>query len=114
MNLCIDEIRKRKVRKILSLDFLTEDVLEKNKKSKEHLTPLDTIENEERKLVVQTALQKLTVEHREVLYLREYHDYSYNEIAESLRISIEAVKSRIFRARNELRKLLSSYFEEKT
>ncbi len=69
---------------------------------------------EEKQQVIQSALHRLTPEHREVLVLREYQDFSYNEIAETLGLSIEAVKSRIFRARMELRNLLGDYFTERT
>ena len=112
MNLCIDEIRKRKIRKVLSLDFLTEDALEKSRKNKDHLMPSDLFLTEERHQVVRSALQRLKPEHRDVLVLREYKDLGYSEIAEALDISLEAVKSRIFRARSELKILLSDYFEE--
>ena len=112
MNLCIDEIRKRKIRKVLSLDFLTEDALEKSRKNKDHSMPSDSILADERREIVQSALQSLKPEHRDILVLREYNDIGYNEIAEALDISVEAVKSRIFRARSELKILLSKYFEE--
>jgi len=49
-----------------------------------------------------------------VILLREYQDLSYGEIAKTLRISPQAVKSRIFRARQELRDILKDYFEERT
>ena len=111
MNLCIDEIRKRKIRKVLSLDFLTEDALEKSRKNKDQVMPSDSLLMDERRQVVQSALQRLKPEHREILVLREYNDLGYGEIAETLDISIEAVKSRIFRARSELKILLSEYFE---
>jgi RNA polymerase sigma-70 factor (ECF subfamily) len=52
--------------------------------------------------------------HRTVILLREYQDLSYGEIAKTLRISQQAVKSRIFRAREELRELLKDYFQERT
>lgn len=113
MNLCIDEIRKKKIRRVLSLDFLTEETLEKNRQAKNHGMPSDSVLAEEKKQVVLSALQKLSTEHREILVLREYEDYSYNEIAEKLDLSLEAVKSRIFRARTELRNILSDYFEER-
>jgi DNA-directed RNA polymerase specialized sigma24 family protein len=48
-----------------------------------------------------------------VILLREYEDMSYEEIAKTLHISTQAVKSRIFRAREELRKLLKDYFKER-
>jgi RNA polymerase sigma-70 factor (ECF subfamily) len=113
MNFCIDEIRKRKIRKIISLDFLTEDSLERSRKSKEQAIPSDSILIEEKQQVVLSALQRLTPEHREILVLREYENYSYNEIAEALDLTLEAVKSRIFRARTEMRNLLSNYFKER-
>ena len=111
MNLCIDEIRKRKIRKVLSLDFLTEDALEKSRKNKDHSMPSDSMLLDERRQIVQSALQRLKPEHRDILVLREYKDLGYSEIAEALDISLEAVKSRIFRARSELKILLSEYFE---
>lgn len=112
-NLCIDEVRKKKIRRVLSLDFLTEDALEKTKQNKTHETPTDSVLSDEKKQVILSALQKLSPEHREIIVLREYEDFSYNEIAEKLHLSLEAVKSRIFRARTELRKILSDYFEER-
>jgi RNA polymerase sigma-70 factor (ECF subfamily) len=114
MNLCIDEIRRRKIRKVLSLDFLTEDALEKNRKSKDHITPSDSMLLDEKRQIVQSALQRLKPEHRDILVLREYKDLGYSEIAETLDISLEAVKSRIFRARSELKILLNEYFEGQT
>jgi RNA polymerase sigma-70 factor, ECF subfamily len=111
MNLCIDEIRKRKIRKVVSLEFLTEDAIERTRKHKHQDLPSDAMMRQEKKEVVQRAIQQLTQEHREVILLREYQDYSYGEIAETLNIRIEAVKSRIFRARKELKKKLESYIE---
>ena len=112
MNLCIDEIRKKKIRKVLSLDFLTEDSIEKDRKDKDPHTPSDDVMTEEKIGVVRSALQRLTPAHRDVLLLREYQDFSYEEIARTLGLSMEAVKSRIFRARAEMKKLLQGYFEE--
>jgi RNA polymerase sigma-70 factor (ECF subfamily) len=48
-----------------------------------------------------------------VLILREYDELSYEEIAKTLTISVQAVKSRLFRAREEMRKLLKDYFKER-
>jgi RNA polymerase sigma-70 factor (ECF subfamily) len=114
MNLCIDEIRKRKIRRVFSLDYLTEDTLEKNRKDKEHSTAFDDLMKEEKQKVVRSALQQLKPEHREILVLREYQDLSYDEIAETLGLRLEAVKSRIFRARKEMKNLLNEYFKERS
>lgn len=114
VNLCIDEIRKKKIRKLIPLDFLTEQKLEGEKRSKETLTGSDELLLKEKTEIIREALGKLSPLHRTVILLREYQDLSYGEIAKTLRISPQAVKSRIFRAREELRELLKDYFQERT
>jgi len=114
VNLCIDEIRKKRIRKLIPLDFLTEKKLETEKRSKETATSSDELLQKEKKEIIRGALDKLSPLHRTVILLREYQDLSYGEIAKTLRISPQAVKSRIFRAREELRELLKDYFQERT
>jgi len=114
VNLCIDELRRKKIKKALSLDFLTEGAVEREKKSKEQVLASDGVLNEEKREIVLEALQRISQEHRQVIILREYEELTYAEIASYLGISIQAVKSRIFRAREDLRFLLKDYFEERT
>ena len=57
-------------------------------------------------LWVRRAVAKLDSMDREVLMLREFEQLSYSEIADLLRIPINTVRSRLFRARMALRKLL--------
>jgi len=57
-------------------------------------------------LWVKRAVAKLDEAHREVLLLREYEQLSYDEIAAMLRIPVNTVRSRLFRARMELKALL--------
>lgn len=52
------------------------------------------------------ALMKLSEEYNELIYLREYEGFTYNEIAGITKLSLENVKIRLFRARQELRKIL--------
>ena len=56
---------------------------------------------------VREAIQKLPVEFREILILREYEQLSYQEIAALLECPIGTVMSRLARARSKLRELLS-------
>jgi RNA polymerase sigma-70 factor, ECF subfamily len=114
VNLCIDEIRKKRIRKLIPLEFLTEKKLESEKRSKETSTGADELLQKEKTEVVRSALEKLSPIHRTVIVLREYQDLSYGEIAKTLHISPQAVKSRIFRAREELRVMLKDYFQERT
>ncbi|HEY4613232.1 MAG TPA: sigma-70 family RNA polymerase sigma factor [Bacteroidota bacterium] len=113
VNLCIDELRRRKIKRTLSLDFITEDRLERERHATTHKDGLEDILGQEKKNTVLSALNKLSAEHKAVLVLREYNDLSYSEIAATLKISTQAVKSRIFRARSELRELLQEYFKER-
>lgn len=114
VNLCIDEIRKKRIRKLIPLDFFTESKLEGEKKSKSVVTASDELLHKEKEEIIRGALAKLSPLHRTVILLREYQDMSYGEISKTLHISQQAVKSRIFRAREELRELLKDYFQERT
>ncbi len=58
---------------------------------------------EERVAMIQRALDQLTLEHRAILVLREMEDQSYEAIADILQISIGTVRSRLNRARTQLR-----------
>ncbi|MBI4429983.1 MAG: sigma-70 family RNA polymerase sigma factor [Ignavibacteriales bacterium] len=114
VNLCIDEIRRRKLKRTFSLDFFSEErAAASEKPSKKIQTPSDALLENEKRDVVAKALQRLKPSHRSVLILREYEDLTYEEIAQTLRISLQAVKSRIFRAREEMRTLLKEYFQER-
>src|SRR6516162_6884131 len=55
---------------------------------------------------VREALAKLDIGYREILMLREYEQLSYAEIAGLLRIPVNTVRSRLFRARMALKEQL--------
>jgi RNA polymerase sigma-70 factor, ECF subfamily len=57
-------------------------------------------------LWVRRALATLEPDAREVLMLREYDDLSYQEIADLLRIPLNTVRSRLFRARMDMKAAL--------
>ncbi len=57
-------------------------------------------------ITVKTALIELNPEYNELIYLREYEGYSYKEMAELTKQSLENVKIKIFRARRQLREIL--------
>lgn len=56
--------------------------------------------------IVQKTLAKLKENYRAVLTLRDIEDFSYEEIADMLNISVSQVKICLFRARNKMRELL--------
>ena len=55
---------------------------------------------------LRVELGRLDPEHREVVVLREFQDLSYEEIAEVVGVPVGTVRSRLFRARAELRERL--------
>lgn len=68
--------------------------------------PQEAAEGGELRAAVNTALSRLTDQHRTVLILRELQELSYEEIAGVLDLDLGTVKSRISRARRALRKIL--------
>ncbi len=62
---------------------------------------------------IQLALGRLSEKLRTVIVLKEIEGFSYEEIAEVLDVSIGTVKSRISRAREELKELLKIFREQK-
>lgn len=59
--------------------------------------------------ILARALDLLPDDYREIFVLREYNGMSYNEIAETVGISLDIVKIRIFRAKKKLREILAPY-----
>ena len=57
-------------------------------------------------LWVRRAVEKLEAMDREILLLREFEQLSYAEIADLLKLPVNTVRSRLFRARAALRNLL--------
>src|SRR5215831_2083512 len=72
-------------------------------------TPEEVLQCKEREGAIQQALGKLSHEHRSIIVLRDIEGFSYNEIADVLGISIGTVKSRLARARADLKKSLMRY-----
>jgi RNA polymerase sigma-70 factor (ECF subfamily) len=58
-------------------------------------------------VLLRRAIDQLDPEHREVVLLREFEDLSYEEIAEIVGVPVGTVRSRLSRARAELRARLS-------
>lgn len=58
-------------------------------------------------MVVQAALARLDSDDREIVMLREYEQLSYQEIADLLGMPVNSVRSRLFRARERLRQILT-------
>lgn len=69
-------------------------------------TPLQHLEREERRAIVRAAIELLSVDHREIIVLKNFKGCSYREIAEILDIPIGTVMSRLYYARRSLKDLI--------
>jgi RNA polymerase sigma-70 factor (ECF subfamily) len=72
-------------------------------------SPLQALETKEQDQAIQQALNRLSGEHRSILILRDIEGFSYSEISDVLGVSIGTVKSRLARARADMRKSLMRY-----
>ena len=68
--------------------------------------PGHALERAEQERRVQTALSRVSPEHRAVLILKDMEGQKYEAIAEILQVPIGTIRSRLHRARLELRELL--------
>jgi RNA polymerase sigma-70 factor (ECF subfamily) len=75
------------------------------------LAPDRVAENSELNQVLAHHVARLRPEYKEVVVLRDFEDLSYEDIARVVGCSVQAVKSRLFRARSVLRKVLTEYLE---
>ena len=74
--------------------------------------PTDGLERQERAVQVQAALATLNEEHRSILVLREIDGCCYETIAEILELPVGTVRSRLHRARMQLRDQLKAILQE--
>ena len=104
-NTCIDEIRKRKGKQTYSLeeDLESEDGSMQRQVADDEDTPEESLMRKEQKSEILRALDTLSEEHKAAIILRDVKGMSYEEIAEILELTLGTVKSRINRARNQLK-----------
>lgn len=110
-NLCLDRLRKRRG-VVLSLDApvsAESDVARELPDWRDN--PERAAENTELKSTVQAAVEGLPERYRMIVILRHMHDLSYEEIAEATGLPLGTVKTRLFRARELLRHVLSAPVE---
>ena len=77
-------------------------------------TPTRLLANAETNEMVRQAIRALNERQRIALLLSKFEHMSYAEIAETMDLSVQAVKSLLSRARDNLRTLLGPYMREGT
>ena len=76
--------------------------------------PARAIDKAEMRQIVRLALESLSERQRLAVLLNKFEGMSYADIAETMEISPQAIKSLLSRARENLRQLLEPYFEQGT
>jgi RNA polymerase sigma-70 factor (ECF subfamily) len=111
VNYCLNETRKRKSIKWLSLDILwdkfdRDEIITRNKAENPH----QNIERKEAKEMISKALDSLPPNQKTAIILSKFEDLSYNEISRIMNCSVSSVESLLFRAKQNLAKKLLKYF----
>ncbi len=102
--------RHRRERQTLSLDRARD--ASGDEPADNGLAPGARLEQQERAAQVQAALATLSEEHRAILVLREIDDCAYDAIAEILDLPVGTIRSRLHRARLQLRDQLKGILQE--
>jgi RNA polymerase sigma-70 factor (ECF subfamily) len=94
-NLCVDHLKRTIRRKEISLDGI--QVLEQEK------------EDKEMKKALWKGIEELTFEQREVIILRYFRQFSYQEISETIGKPIGTVMSSLYYAKKRLKMIVAKY-----
>jgi RNA polymerase sigma-70 factor (ECF subfamily) len=112
-NLVFNELRRRRRHGTQSLDAVADDDhLPLQAADTSSKAPDTALLDAEMQTAIQAAIDQLPEMQRMAIVLRRYDEFSYEEIAEILSLSVPAVKSVLFRARTELREKLRQYLNE--
>ena len=109
---CISRLRKKK-----PMAFSDAWNSDRGRSAEDHLpdgsdSSSEKMVNKERAELLHQALDVLAAEQKEALILKEFHGFSYLEIAGILGCSLDKVKVLIFRARERLRVELTAFIKK--
>ena len=109
-NACVDFMRRRKGN-FVSIDSLhneetaiSEEVLES-----QQLNPEEDMIGEQQSTLLISLVKKLKPKYRELIEMRYFKEFAYEEIAKQLCIPVGTVKTRLFRAKAALGELFAEH-----
>jgi len=114
LNKCLDFRRKQSAQKRMAFlqSIFGNSAAVRQLKSAVSLSPERPVEDDERRAILDTALNQIPEKQRTALLLSKTEGLSQKEIAETMNISVGAVESLISRAKENLRKLLYDYYND--
>lgn len=107
-NICIDHLRRSKKARIISLTPAYEEESSEIDLPDDTYSPEVNYSKQELAEAIGSAINRLSSDHRQIIILRDINQLSYDEIGRVLDLEPGTVKSRIFRARDNLRRILTA------
>jgi len=105
--------RRREVNVVASSDAeMSAQPLTHMVKEASGLMPTRQLDKVERAQIVRAAMEALNDRQRMALLLSKFEGMSYEEIADSMELSVSAIKSLLSRARVNLKDILSPYIQD--
>lgn len=114
VNKCFEFIRKknRKKRSGIFKSIFSSDGERAIENHSDFIHPGIQLENQERAKVLFKAIELLPEQQKSAYILHKLEQVSYNEIASIMEVSLSSVESLLFRAKQNLKKHLTIYYEE--
>jgi RNA polymerase sigma factor (sigma-70 family) len=110
INKCIDHLRKKQRRGWRSLTGLFSSGNAESNEPKEFVHPGVISENKEKTALLFKAMKQLSENQHTAWVLSEMENMSYKEISEVMNVSVSSVESLLFRARQNLKKILAGMY----
>lgn len=112
-NTAFMKLRKRKNAEILSFDEVGSQIQETLVGTSSEDCDIDYMSTKhELRTLLESSISRLPEEYKNIFILRDVDGLSNEEVAETLALTVPAVKSRLHRARLILRKRLQRYYED--
>ena len=101
--LFVDQYRRQKRSPV---DYMGDEEIVYETYASEQAGPSETVNSELTRKFLNTALEKLSEEHRTVVLLHDVEGYDLQEISEIIDVPVGTIKSRLNRARTHLREII--------
>ncbi|MEL7529734.1 MAG: sigma-70 family RNA polymerase sigma factor [Bacteroidota bacterium] len=112
VNKSLELIRKKKRKKRWAFFQAERGEAVETEAASRFVHPGVELENKERAQVLFWAIEKLSDKQRVAFTLNKVDGLSYQEVAETMEMSLASVEGLIFRARKSLQKLLYHYYQQ--
>jgi RNA polymerase sigma-70 factor (ECF subfamily) len=113
VNLCLNKLRDKK--KYVSLKIGSpyhKNQMEDDIPALAEHQPDKSFEHKELKRIIKDAIDSLPENQRVAIILNKYEGFSYQEMAKILDCSVSSIESRLFRAKENLKKKLEPYIKK--